>query len=92
MCRDSRKLAVKELAGLMDGTDGGQRSFDEARVELVRRQMERNGIDPDTGLPLHEKLGMTPAARDSALRQNKSWGPVSSLSPFRFRFLRFLSS
>ena len=43
---DARGLAVAELEGLMkDGT----RTFDEARVELVRRQMIRHGINPETG-------------------------------------------
>ena len=42
---DARGLAVAELEGLMkDGT----RTFDEARVELVRRQMIRHGINPET--------------------------------------------
>ena len=44
---DARGLAVAELEDLMkDGT----RTFDEARVELVRRQMIRHGINPETGL------------------------------------------
>ena len=44
---DKRRVAIEELEELMaDGT----RSFDEARVELVRRQMLRHGINPETGL------------------------------------------
>ena len=30
--------------------------FDDARLELARRQMIRAGIDPDTGLPKDDKF------------------------------------
>ena len=84
---DTRKVAVTELMELMGE---GNRSFDEARVELVRRQMRRAGIDPDTGLPIDEELG-------TKLKPNKSWGPNSSPAatpPKRARhkwLLRFIS-
>lgn len=51
---DVRRLAIEELEQLMDGT----RSFDEARVELVRRQMLRHGIDPETGLLFEDEANM----------------------------------
>ena len=42
---------VSELDELMaDGT----LSFDEARVELVKQQMRKNGIDPETGLMIED--------------------------------------
>jgi len=64
---DARGLEVEELMLILaegrsgvgsggdgedgGGGDGGTARFDEARAELVRRQMERAGIDPETGLP-----------------------------------------
>ena len=95
--------SIAELAALMKG---GELSFDEARVELVRRQMERHGIDPDTGLPLDEELGVNPAAetgakpgirrRPSGLNLTKTWaGPKSKVkrNPLRRTpwLLRFIS-
>jgi hypothetical protein len=46
---DERGLAVDELVLIMAEHEGI--GFDEARAELVRRQMARAGIDPETGLP-----------------------------------------
>jgi hypothetical protein len=51
---DSRLMATKELESIMQ--QDSNLSFDEARVELTRRQMIRNDIDPDTGMPLDNKL------------------------------------
>jgi hypothetical protein len=46
---DERGLEVDELVLIMAEHEGID--FDEARAELVRRQMARAGIDPETGLP-----------------------------------------
>jgi hypothetical protein len=50
---DTRLLATTELESIMQQTN---LTFDEARMELTRRQMIRNDIDPDTGMPLDSKL------------------------------------
>ena len=47
---DARGLPVAALDELQAIMKDGTRTFDEARLVLVQRQMARHGIDPETGL------------------------------------------